>query len=103
QEKKTTVVQKVVQTRRRPALAATLRPMRRHNGTRIPVAKYLREGWTQQACSACRGTGLNYIRPHADPGPISGQELCRQCQGRGSVWTSPAGRRASYPGGPWLG
>lgn len=77
--------------------------MRRQSGTRIPVAKYLSEGWKQQPCAACGGRGIGYAYHDRDPRkPISGMEMCKSCGGRGSVWTSPQGRRAAYPGGPWL-
>jgi DnaJ-class molecular chaperone len=78
-------------------------PMRqqRQRGTRIPVSEYIRDGWTQDRCTACNGTGLAYVRTRPE-GPISAQERCRECRGRGSTWLSPAGRRAAFPGGPFL-
>jgi len=78
--------------------------MQRQRGRTTSASAYLAQGWRQQACPACRGSGLAYAhRDGAPRAPITGHERCRACAGRGSTWISPAGRRASYPGGPWLG
>jgi len=64
---------------------------------------YKRAGWRVISCEHCNGTGLAYVRQGGDPrGPISGQERCRECQGRSGWWRSPQGARAAYPGGPWI-
>jgi len=76
--------------------------MRRRTGTTISVGKYLAEGWRQDPCPACRGSGLAYARRPDAPMVVTGMERCRSCNGRGSTWISPQGRRAAYPGGPFL-
>jgi len=86
-----------------PAPPATLRAMRRRTGTTTSAARYIEQGWTEERCGECRGSGIAYAHRNRDPHmPIIGQERCRSCAGRGSTWRSPSGRPCAYPGGPWL-
>lgn len=68
-------------------------------GRTTSVDEYTRQGWREHPCSVCQGRGL---RPGETLGYLCAASACRQCAGRGSTWVSPQGRRASYPGGPWL-
>jgi hypothetical protein len=72
----------------------------RERGTRIPVERYIAEGWTQRQCFECHGTGM---RPGSGIPYACAANACSACGGRGSTWTSPQGRVAQYPGGPWMG
>ena len=78
---------------------------RQQRGGRVTsVDRYIADGWRQDTCPDCGGRGIAYSHRDRDPRlPITGMERCRACAGRGSTWISPAGRRAAYPGGPWMG
>jgi len=76
--------------------------MQRQRGRTTSVAKYIAEGWREDRCATCNGTGLAYARRGGERGPITGMEYCDACGGRGSTWRSPSGLRCSYPGGPWI-
>jgi len=77
--------------------------MQRSHGRTIPISRYIEQGWREEKCASCGGRGIGYAHRNGDPRmPIVGHEYCKACSGRGSTWTSPGGRRCSYPGGPWL-
>jgi len=79
----------------------TLRRMRQQRGRTTPISQYIAAGWKQEVCPHCAGRGLAYGRRY-EGGPISHMERCRACNGRGSSWRSPGGRRHATPGGPYL-
>lgn len=56
--------------------------------------------WTEEGCSHCGGHGLVSLYVGND---FDGATECRACGGTGSVWRSPGGARAMYPGGPFCG
>jgi len=77
--------------------------MRQQRGRTTSSDQYRAQGWQEIRCERCNGTGLAYTHRDGDRRmPISGQERCRQCGGRGSWWRSPGGRHHSTPGGPYL-
>ncbi len=56
----------------------------------------IQPGWKVAPCSLCRGIGV--VWSYTYDGPIE----CKDCN-NGVVYISPKGRRALYPGGPFLG
>jgi len=75
--------------------------MRRQSGTTTSIADLVAKGWREDPCPACAGTG--WIGGRRMEAPLTLADYCPQCRGRGATWISPQGRRASYPGGPWMG
>jgi len=72
----------------------------RQSGSVTSVEKYRAQGWTECRCDACHGSGM---RPGSNTPYQCAMNECPACAGRGATWISPAGRRAAYPGGPWMG
>jgi len=58
------------------------------------VAVWASRGWKKEVCRVCRGYGVCW----------GGEDVydCRHCC-NGTVWRSPKGRYALYPGGPFCG
>lgn len=58
--------------------------------------------WKRITCHNCEGHGqvANYGSFGLD---FEGPEECNSCEGSGSIWQSPKGRLAKYPGGPFIG
>jgi DnaJ-class molecular chaperone len=54
-------------------------------------------GWTERRCPDCLGTGQ---RPGTDHRCIINQ--CPACEGNGTYWLSPQGRKYVRPGGRFL-
>lgn len=58
--------------------------------------------WTQQKCHDCSGHGL--ISDYSYDGhEFEGPAECRTCNGTGTIWRSPKGSLAQYPGGRFVG
>ena len=57
-------------------------------------------GWEKIKCHSCDGHGL--VSSHTG-GNLDGPDECRTCWGSGSIWRSPKGALAKYPGGPFVG
>ena len=57
-------------------------------------ALWAARGWTKEVCQVCGGHGVRW----------GGEDVydCRYCC-NGTVWFSPKGRRAHWPGGPFCG
>ena len=57
--------------------------------------------WTQISCITCGGHGV--VADYGNGEDFYGAAECRDCNGSGSVWKSPTGRIAQYPGGRFVG
>ena len=55
------------------------------------VAAYVARGWKHESCGCCGGIQWGGEEPRE----------CRDCCGSGSIWISPKGHTALYPGGPF--
>lgn len=55
--------------------------------------------WKRLQCDKCDGKGIVAGCYGSEPTP----EECRSCNGSGTIWKSPKGSIAQYPGGPFLG
>lgn len=56
--------------------------------------------WGKVKCADCMGYGqVSDYRGDDFHGAVD----CSECGGTGSLWVSPKGRIAHYPGGPFLG
>lgn len=58
--------------------------------------------WHKIKCGTCDGHGM-VSKYTYDGSDFEGPEECGDCWGQGSIWISPKGRLALYPGGPFLG
>lgn len=63
-----------------------------------PWIKWKRNGWHEETCGVCRGLGIVSAYSAFD---FEGPTDCRSCN-NGTVWVSPKGRHAEYPGGRFL-
>lgn len=57
-------------------------------------AIYEARGWKREPCGVCGGHGVRWVGEGVDD--------CRYCAG-GTVWRTPRGRYALWPGGPFCG
>jgi DnaJ-class molecular chaperone len=57
------------------------------------------EGWRQERCFSCHGTGMVSSYSWAD---FEGPAECDMCHGSGAYWRTPKGRYVVYPGGPFI-
>lgn len=64
------------------------------------VADKDKSGWTQIRCDSCGGHGVISVYSQND---FEGPGECRTCGGSGTMFLSPKGRLADYPGGPFRG
>lgn len=58
--------------------------------------------WVIQECFDCSGLGQvsSYTYGGMD---FNGPEECRTCNGSGTIYRSPKGSLAQWPGGPFIG
>ena len=56
--------------------------------------------WRTMPCHHCRGYGVVSVYSHND---FEGPGVCPRCLGGGTLFVSPKGRLAAYPGGPFCG
>jgi len=70
----------------------------RERGRTTEASEYVRQGWREDRCGQCNGSGL---RPGAEYHSIINR--CPACSGMGATWISPQGRRCVSPGGRFLG
>jgi len=56
--------------------------------------------WTEGQCGRCGGHGVVSVYTMGD---FDGAGWCPDCGGSGSLWRSPKGALAVYPGGPFCG
>jgi hypothetical protein len=59
------------------------------------MAMWAARGWREETCGSCGGYGVKMV---GDGEPFD----CESCAG-GTVWRSPKGHYALYPGGPFRG
>jgi len=71
----------------------------RRASTPMSSSEAVNRGWSQRQCEACQGTGM---RPGSGILYRCPANACQACEGRGATWISPQGRRAAYPGGPFM-
>lgn len=57
-------------------------------------------GWRLAECGSCGGCGLVSVYSQYD---FEGPRECKDCGGSGTVFITPKGRLADYPGGPLRG
>lgn len=57
------------------------------------TARWIAKGWKHVSCGCCAGLEWGGEEPRE----------CKDCGGNGSLWQSPKGALALYPGGPFVG
>ena len=58
--------------------------------------------WTPEQCWNCGGHGVVSVYSYGG-GDFEGAGSCNTCGESGTLWRSPKGRLAMYPGGPFRG
>lgn len=58
--------------------------------------------WKKLKCDNCDGHGQRSTYT-IDGGDFQGADECKTCGGSGTIWRSPQGSLAQYPGGPFVG
>ena len=80
------------------AEANEIAPSKAECETCHPWIRWRRNGWHDETCGVCRGTGMVADYSAYD---FEGAKDCTSCNS-GVVWVSPKGRHAEYPGGRFL-